>query len=194
MLFKVEASKDTFSLNPGLKAIQEFERLTERQMTYVILTADYKSPFRKLTSDDRKLQAALIAGYKMESDGKRPDTNTRNLINGKTTNVEAAIKKYYELQRDEDYETLMSLNRLIAQIREFNNKPDKTSTELKTAVDMNVQKLDKLIETKQKIEELIDMREDEAPKLTNTPQIVLSVDEEHLPLLSKYNAEKELIK
>lgn len=188
MLFKVEASKDTFALNEGLKAIPEFERLTERQMTFVILTADYKSPFRKLTPEDRKLQAALIAGYKMEPDGKRPDTNTRNLINGKTTNVEAALKKYNELQRDEDYETLISLNKLIGQIREFNNKPDKTATELKTAVDMNVQKLDKLIETKQKIEELLDMREEEPAKLTSTPAVALSVDEENLPFLAKVNA------
>lgn len=188
MLFKVEASKDTFALNEGLKAIPEFERLTERQMTYTILVADYKSPFRKLTSEDRKLQAALIAGYKMEPDGKRPDTNTRNLINGKTTNVEAALKKYNELQRDEDYETLISLNKLIGQIREFNNKPDKTATELKTAVDMNVQKLDKLIETKQKIEELLDMREEETAKLTSTPATALSVDEENLPFLAKVNA------
>lgn len=189
MLFKVEAGKSTFELNPGLKAIPEFERLTERQLTYVILATDFKSPFRKLTSDDRKLQAALIAGYKMEPDGKRPDTNTRNLIAGKTTNVEAAIKRYKELQRDEDYETLISLNKLISQIREFNNKEDKRAEELVMAVNLNVQKLDKLLETKRKIEELIDMREDEPVKLTDTPQSqVLTQDEQSLPLIAQMNA------
>ena len=44
MLFKVIASKDIFELNPELKSIVEFERLTPRQMTYVALVADYKSP------------------------------------------------------------------------------------------------------------------------------------------------------
>lgn len=188
MLFKVEASKDTFSLNEGLKAIPEFERLTERQMTYVILVADYTSPFRKLTPEDRKTQAAIIAGYKLDPDGKRLDTNGRNLINGKVMSVEAAIKVYNNLQKDEDYETLLSLNKLIGQIREFNNKPDKTALELEKAVNMNVQKLDKLLETKRKIEELIDMREDEPAKLTETAQAPLTTNEQNLPFLSQLNA------
>lgn len=188
MLFKVHASKDTFTLNEELKAIPEFERLTERQMTYVVLATDYTSPFRKLTQEDRRTQAAKIAGYKMEPDGKRLDTNGRNLINGKVGAVEAAIKVYKEMQKDEDYETLLSLNKLISQIREFNNKPDKTALELEKAVNMNVQKLDKLLETKRKIEELIDVRDDEPAKLTKEDLIPMSIDEQNLPILQQLNA------
>jgi hypothetical protein len=188
MLFKVHATKDTFTLNEELKAIPEFERLTERQMTFVILSTDYTSPFRKLTQEDRKTQAAKIAGYKMEPDGKRLDTNGRNLINGKVGAVEAAIKVYRDLQKDEDYETLLSLNKLISQIREFNNKPDKTALELEKAVNMNVQKLDKLLETKRKIEELIDVRDDEPAKLTKEELTPMSVDEQNLPILQQLNA------
>jgi hypothetical protein len=105
MLFKVIAGKDIFDLNPELRAIQEFENLTSRQMLYVILAVDYKSPFRKLAPLDRKAKAAQEAGWKMEADGKRLDMNGRNLVNGKVASVERAIKKYNMLQKNEDYET-----------------------------------------------------------------------------------------
>lgn len=187
MLFRVEASKDTFELNPSLKAIPEFERLTERQMTYVILVTDYKSPLRKLTPEERKEQAALIAGYKMDKEGKRLDTNARNLVQGKIKSVEEAVDRYKLLQKDEDYETLLALNTLIAQIRELNSKPDKNFQELAAAVNINVQKLDKLMETKKRIEELLDMREDEpSAVIENVKQE--EIEEENLPILSKLNA------
>ena len=186
MLFKVEASKDTFELNPSLKAIPEFEPLTERQMTYVILATDYKSPLRKLSPDERKQQAAVIAGYKL--DKKNPtklDTNGKNLIQGKVPSIESAIARYRALQKDEDYETLISLNTLISQIRELNEKPDKNWQELAAAVNMNVQKLDKLIETKKKIEELLDMRDDEPIEDTT---VASTTSEDNLPILAQLNA------
>lgn len=161
MLYKVEHGKDVFELNPELKAVEEYARLTSRQMVYVILSTDYKGPFRRLSAEKRKIQAAVTAGYKYEKDGKRLDANGRSLVEGKVGNVEAAIKKYMESREDEDYEALLSISTLIAQIRDFNNKPDKTAAELKLAVEMNVGKMDKLIETKKKIEEIIDMREEE---------------------------------
>ena len=66
MLFKVIAGKDVFDMNPELRAISEFEALTNKQMLYVILACDYKSPFRKLATHDRKVRAAQEAGYRME--------------------------------------------------------------------------------------------------------------------------------
>lgn len=161
MLFKLEANKAVFDLNPELKAIEEFARLTDRQMQYVVLSCDYKSPFRKLAPEDRKFQAAVTAGYKLEKEGKRLDMNGRNLVAGKVGNVEAAVKKYKELQRDEDYETLVSISTLISQIRELNLKENKTTAELDKAINMTM-KVDKLVETKKRLEEILDMRE-EAP-------------------------------
>jgi len=160
MLFKIESSKDTFELNPELKAIEEFERLTDKQMKYVILATDYKSPFRKLSPEEKKYQAALAAGYKLETSGKRLDNNARNLVQGKVGSVEAGIKKYRELQRDEDYETLLSLSSLIAQVRDANNLPNKSMLDLKAVVDMNIGKLDKLMKTKKELEDVLEMRED----------------------------------
>lgn len=189
MLFKIDLNKDIFEINPELKAVEEFARLTPRQMTYVVLATDYKTPFRKLPIEQRKYYAALEAGYKLEKDGKRLDNNARNLVNGNTGSVEAAIKKYMILQRDEDYETLLSVSNLIAQIRDFNNKPDKTKDELKAAVEMNVSKLDKLIETKKKIEDILDMRED--PVMPNTDNESDSmVEDDNLSLLAQVNMGK----
>ncbi len=190
MLFKVIAGKDTFELNPQLKAIEEFERLTDRQMTYVILATDYKSPFKKLSADERKFQAALSAGYKLDHTGKRLDTNGRNLVQGKVGTVVAAINKYNDLQKDDDYETLLSVTLLISQIRELNNRPDKTVAELEKAVNLNVGKLDKLVETKKKLEQILDMREEEEidPSLggDSTGDDGL-VNQDDLPLLSQIN-------
>ncbi len=188
MLFKVESSKDVFELNPELKAIEEFERLTARQMVYIILATDYRSPFRKQSIEERKHQSAIAAGYKLETTGKRLDNNARNLVQGKVGNVEAGIKKYRELQRDEDYETLLSLSSLIAQVRDANNLPNKSMNDLKAVVDMNIGKLDKLMKTKKELEDVLEMREDEPLQdQTIAPDEDGTVDEGSLSILAKQN-------
>jgi hypothetical protein len=189
MLFKVIAGKDVFELNPQLKSIVEFERLTSRQMTYVILSTDYKSPFKRLSLDERKYQAAISAGYKIDSDGKRLDSNGRSVTAGKVGNIQAAVTKYNVLQKDDDYETLLSVTLLISQIRDLNNKPDKTVAELEKAVKLTMG-LDKLVETKKKLEQILDMREEEEidPSIGGGMQGddgVISTDD--LPLLSQLN-------
>jgi len=189
MLVKIVAGKDIFELNPELRAIEEFARLTSRQMTYVALATDYKGPFRKLSTDEKKFQAAVRAGYKFEPGSTtRLDMNGRNLLAGKVGSVEAAIHVYRKLQKDDDYETLQSINVLIGQIRDFNNKPDKTAVELEKAVNLNVGKIDKLVETKKRLEEILSLREDGEP---HSPQeqdddtyIQAGVE---LPLLSQIN-------
>lgn len=187
MIYKVEHDKDVFELNPELRAIKEFADLTHRQMVYTILVTDFKSPFRKLSLEEKKEKAAITAGFKLEKDGKRLDMNARNLVQGKVGTVEAGIKKYKELQRDEDYETLLSLSALISQIRAMNNKSDKDVAELAKVVDMNL-KLSKLVEEKRKIEEILDLREDAPSDPTGSIQDDdESVDESNLPVLSLLN-------
>lgn len=189
MLFKVIAGKDTFSLNPQLKAIEEFARLTDRQMTYVILATDYKTPFKRLSQEERKFQAAVSAGYKLEADGKRLDNNGRNLVAGKVGSVVAAINKYNALQKDDDYETLLSVTLLISQIRDLNNQPDKTVAELEKAVKLTMS-LDKLVETKKRLEQILDMREEEEvdPSIGgDSSGEDGTLKSEDLPLLSQLN-------
>lgn len=186
MLFKLDIGHNVFELNPELLAIAEFARLTDRQFRYVAFATDYRSPFRKLAPEERRLQAALTAGYKYQKDGKRPDTNTRSLIEGKTTAVIAAIRKYNELQKDEDYETLLSISTLIGQIRELNAKKDKNLNELEKAVKMTSQ-LKPLMETKKHLEDLLEFREDPVPTGTIVEDDGL-ISEEHLSLLDQENA------
>jgi hypothetical protein len=170
MLFKVISNKDIFELNPELKAIAEFEPLTARQLTYVILSTDYKSPFRKLAPADKKFRAALESGYKMEKDGKRLDMNGRNITSGKNDKVEKAIKKYRIIQKDEDYETILGLSKLIGDIREFNNAPSKSPQEIEKAIKFS-KDLPALIKAKREIEETLEMREDEVTDVIEaTPQ------------------------
>mgnify|MGYP000219770075 CR=1 FL=1 len=188
MLFRVEHGKSPFELNPELRAIEKFHDLTERQMNYVILSSDFKTPYRKQAIEQLKYNAAVTAGYKLEKDGKRLDMTGRNVVAGKDGKVEAARKYYKEaLDKDEDYSTLLSLSNLIGQIREFNNLPHKSPTDLKTAVDLNIGKLDKLMETKKKLEEILDQRED-APvaELIATTEDE-TVDEGALSILAKVN-------
>lgn len=192
MIFKVKAGKDIFELNPELLAIEQFERLTPKQMTYVALSTDYKSPFRKLPTSERKLQAALTAGYKMDKDHKRGDTNTRNLCDGKVGSVEAAIEKYKTLQVNDDYEALLSISQLIRDITEANLKPNKNLNDTVQAVALTT-KLITLMESKKKLEAILDIEQDHAVE-TEKGKIVVSdddyIDEGSLPLLSILNAEE----
>lgn len=185
-MYKVKHGEDVFELNPELKAIEEFARLTDRQMKYVILTTDYLTPFRKLAPDERKHHAALQAGYRLETDGKRLDMNARNVLAGKDGKIEAAIQYYSKHQKDEDRETYMSICFLISQVRDANNIPNKTLADLKTIVDMNIGKLDKLMETKKKLEEILDFREEALVTEAGT-EAEDSVNESDLSILAEYN-------
>lgn len=191
MLFKVQKGKDVFELNPELRAIDEFSNLTSRQMEYVILAFDYKTPFKKQEWQERKKQAALEAGYKLEKGGKRLDINGRNTIEGKVVAVEKARQRYSTMQKDEDYESLLGMSKLIADIRELNNKPQKTVQELEKAVKFSLQ-LPALMKAKKELEEILDRREDEVTDvgIEEKPadeEIVLS----NLSLLAQINEEEE---
>lgn len=185
MLVKVEHGKDIFDLNPELKAVAEYASLTSRQMTYVALYADYGGPFRKLSTEEKKFQAALSAGYKLEKGTTRLDTNGRSLVAGKVVAVEAAIRKYLDLQKDEDYDAWLSLKILIAQIIELNTKKDKTVQELEKAIKFTLE-LPKLMETKKKLEEILNIRaEDSSAVSTMEDDTVREEDLSTLDLLNE---------
>lgn len=119
MLFKLINGKDFFELNPGARAIEEFNACTSRQMWFVALTADvdWDNPLRTLPEEERRYHAAMTAGYKME--GNRPDKNAREIIAGKSKTAEAAIRKYLEIQYDEENANLAAMNRQIQEVREI---------------------------------------------------------------------------
>jgi hypothetical protein len=188
MLYKVIAGHDTFELNPELKAVEEFSVLTERQMTYVILASDYRTPFRKLPWPERRVQAAISSGYKMEKDGKRLDKNGRAVVDGKNDAVQKAIKRYNAVQKDEDYETLLGLSKLISDIRELNATTNKSLTELEKAVKFS-KELPALMKAKKDLEDILEMREDEVTDIgvEKTPEEDLVLD--NLSVLAQINEE-----
>ena len=137
MLFKLHYEKSPFELNDGLKAIREFASLSDRQFTAVALYADYASPLRKLPEQQRREQAAIIAGWPME--GRRLDKNGRNFVLGKVKSIETAISKYKEIQYDKDRETLAGIDRQIHEIMEIVKEDKiKAATKVTTSKDGNV--------------------------------------------------------
>lgn len=121
MQYKLVSGKDPFELNPGLRAIAKFNELTDRQMFFVILVADtdWDNPLRTFPEKQRREKAAIAAGYLMEADGKRPDKNARDIINGKLDKVEKAIAEYRNLHFDEDEANLAAINQQIQEAREL---------------------------------------------------------------------------
>lgn len=176
MLFKVEHGKDIFELNPELKSIEAFAKLTSRQMAYVALYADYGGPFRKLSTEEKKYQAALEAGYKLEKGTTRLDSNGRSLIAGKAAAVEVGIRKYLELQKDEDYDAWVSLKVVIGQITELNLKKDKTVQELEKAIKFT-KELPSLMETKRKLEEVLNIRSEDTSVVSTIDDDTVKEDE-----------------
>lgn len=158
---------DIFEDNPELKAIPEFERLTERQMRYVFLVDWLGSPLRLMKIEDRKYKAAIMSGYNLEKDGTRPDMNMRNLINGKTLSVEAGRKILREIQHDTELDLKHALDTQIEEIINFLKKPNKTTMELEKAV-LLMTKLPTILETRKKILELLSFREIEPESLEET--------------------------
>jgi hypothetical protein len=157
--FRLRLDKPVFEDNPELKILPEFARLTDRQMKYVMLVDWYRSPLRMMKIEDRKLKAALLAGYKLEKGGDRPDVNTRNVVDGKVGTIEAARKVMKEIQFDFDQDLLDTINFQIEEIKGFLKQPDKTTQQLDKAIQF-VQKLPALYETRVKLKAILGMRED----------------------------------
>jgi hypothetical protein len=115
--------------NPWISKFPALNACTDRQLTYIALAFDYDSPFRKLPREDWKEKSALKAGYKYEKDGKRPDKNMRELLQGKVDTVVAGILEYSTLQYDADKEMAEAMDSQIAQFVAFLKKDNKTDKE-----------------------------------------------------------------
>ena len=213
MLYKLIDGQDIYELNPELLAIPEF-KLTDRQMKFVCLVSDRRSPLKSLPEKSRREKAALICGWKME--GNRLDKNARNLCDGKVESVERAIEKYREYQFDENQETLDTLVSQINEIKDFlksdksehllsNGKIvlDKNGDEikvidpktLKLASDLG-EKLPGLVEAKQKLETLLQISVEQKPEITtfssaDIPGEYFEEGGDSLPSIELYHQSKQ---
>jgi len=119
--------------NQELLAISEFEPCSDRELKWVFLTYDYQTPYRQLSQNDRKEQAAEQVGYRRES-VKRMDKTARQLINPELQkkhlpHIAPAIVAFNKMQRDLDREALQAydqnLDDYMKKLKEpKNNKAD----------------------------------------------------------------------
>lgn len=173
--------KNVFEDNPEFLSVPEFARLTERQMRYIMLVDWHGSPLRLMKMEARKVKAALMAGYKMEKDGKQLDMNARNLINEKVGSVVAGRKIMKDIQHDNEMDLKEALDTQIDEVIAFFKQPDKTAMQLEKAVAL-MTKLPTILETKRKILELLNFRE--ADIVTGEE---LKKEETELSILDEYN-------
>jgi len=121
MIYKLITGQDPFELNPGLRAVDKYSKLTDRQMFFVCLVCDPSkdNPVKTLSGKERRERAAILAGYKFESDGKRLDKNGREIVAGNIASVEAAIEEFKKNHYNEREKNKEALRKQIAEIRDF---------------------------------------------------------------------------
>lgn len=117
MIYKLGTNLNPFEANPELTLIPEFKTLKPREMMFVCLVCDPKSPLRTLHGRARRDKAAQLAGYPME--GTRLDKNGRNVVTGKIADVEKAIEVFKEIHYDERQHSRDALKKQIVEIRDF---------------------------------------------------------------------------
>lgn len=155
MLFKV-TDRPLIEDNPGIVSVPEFRDVPDRILKYIFLVHDFESPYRLIPSAKRKEKCVILAGFKMEPDGKRLDKNAREAIAG-TPQITALTKVFMELQEDDEKESLVSLREMIEDCNALLRKKNKNEKEMALALKVS----DGLIEmtkNKRELEELIKSR------------------------------------
>lgn len=166
MYYKISYDKDIFEENPGLRAVEEYAKLSDKQMKFVILVCDpsHDNPVRTRIGKDRREKAAILAGYKMETDGKRLDRNARAVANGEVPSIEKAIAKFQELHFNEKQDLLESMESQISEIRDFlKEKKGGDPKKLKAAIEFGT-KLPELVEAKLKLESTLNASLNQKPE------------------------------
>src|SRR5882672_2031089 len=186
MYYKLVAGQDIFELNPGLRAVPSYCELTDMQMKYICLVCDPSNdnPVRTLQGKSRREKAAVLAGYKLEPDGKRLAKQGREIIDGRNRSIEAGISNFKALHYDEKTDTYEAVLNQIGQIRDFlKSKMDNNPTKMKQALKLGVE-LPELIEAKQKLEGLLNVNQSIKPELedTSSPLSVLELPVEDVTI------------
>jgi hypothetical protein len=120
MLYKIRQGADIFEDNPGLRAVEAFDKLTDKQMKVVLLVCDPSkdNPIKTLSGKDRRERACVLAGYPLE-DGKRLAKNARDIVDGKVASIETAIEVFKKNHYNEREKNKEALRKQIAEIRDF---------------------------------------------------------------------------
>lgn len=165
MLYQIQKNKPVNESAPGLLLIPEFEtlfydaRVGDKWMRFVMLVADYDSPLKQHQEKKRRQLAILSAGGKIEEIKHNTlDVKSRAIVDGKNDKIEAAIKKYREIQYNEDKETLIVINTQIESIKTVVATPTLDVDELKKRNAL-LAGLPDLVETKKQIARMANMED-----------------------------------
>lgn len=158
MIYKVSKTP-LFEDNPGLKSNEVFSECTERELRYIFLLYDIESPYIKMGFEDRKEKAALQAGYRKETGGKRFDKNARHVLDGKSRRVNAAIQEFKSIQRsaNTNFAVLAALQAHIDRNIKFLEDSDDVSVTDMVKLNKMAVDLEGLIQTKVNIERILDI-------------------------------------
>lgn len=197
MLYKIRDQVSVFEDNPELYAIPEFAKLTDRQMRYVMLTADRRSPLRTLPEKQKKEKAARLSGWGME--GNRLDRNGREVVAGGVASIEAAIAIYKSYQHDENAETLETINAQIQEIKEYLKSDKSEAKDVGKALEQAAklgERLPGLVEAKQKLETLLQVSMEQKPEIityssADIPDDYFQEGSQDLPAIELFMQQKQ---
>jgi hypothetical protein len=182
MVFTV-TDKDFFQENPWAKSIKEFKNMPSLSMKYIALVYDIQSPLVKgrLPLEKRKFKAIELAGFEPTPKG-RPSKQETDLIEVRTTEINEAIKKYKELQFDEDLDTLEAYTSQLNEFKAFLRKPNKEDKEIDRALKI-MKDYTGLVELQSKLAEILSIKIEENLNISE-------IDEnEEWSLIEDYHAE-----
>lgn len=155
MHYRVQANKDIFTTEPGLKGIPEFNACTSQELKFIFLSHDYDGPYRKIERSKRVKEAAVAAGYKFQEGQGIFDKKGCDAILLKSVRMKKAKDYFMNVIQKEDLDLAM-LEAYNEQIREYTvilNTKNKKSSETKLAMEIQ-KKLPEIVETRNKLAEL----------------------------------------
>jgi hypothetical protein len=178
MIFKISKDKDFFEENPSALWIKEFKECTSNEMKYVVLCYSYDTPLRTLSADQKKIKSLDIIGVVRMANGTFPKEYIE-IMENRVQRVRNAILKLREITRDEDKETLESYDEQLDQYRALMRKRDKTDKEMDQAMRIS-KELPTFLENREKIKEILQIRDSSAIGSTESSIDEFSTLEEYL--------------
>ena len=180
-MWTAEAGKSIRDTNPGVDSLWEFSPVTDNNLMYIYFVYDWTSPMYKISLKEKKTMAAKEAGHPVEPSGQL-NRYARKVMNMEIENVNRAIAKFVQLQRDSDQDRALldSLQNQINEITHTMGEPSKDVKELKDKVAIT-KILKDLIGQRKDLARLLDLR------LTEAEEEAEKEIEKEMSALDRYN-------
>ena len=169
MRFILNPDRNVFSDNPTLKMTEHLSKLTNKEVKWIALVYDYESPLAQMPLNLRKIKAAQMTGWNIESN--IPLGDTKLMIDGKNARINKAVAEYKSIQFDENQESLLAFNEQLKEYRAFLKQKQKKPSELKIAMALQ-KEMPALLKARDEIAKLVGLRaHDEEFEITDIENI-----------------------